>query len=209
MLSVCRSCPRQHPSHKSPAAVSNNCSHWLGADTYKYFNPTINISRQSFFLFFSFCLYTGTLFLFQGSVFCYRGREEGFRVFFFVVFLFSSVCHTEANFAIFINICNVYYIFLSAFNKLRSACQSATLGFTLPQNIWSLLPEKSGCARLNMLVRVTLSQLRVQENEKKKVQELANETGPGLDNRRWQNYSNYDSSVSLFLNSSSSRTQWY
>lgn len=108
MLSVCRSGPRQHPSHKSPAAVSNNCSHWLGADTYKYLNPTINISRQSYlFIFFSFFLFTGTLYYSKALFFVTMGARKVSGGLFFVVF-FSSVCHTEANFAIFINICNVY-----------------------------------------------------------------------------------------------------
>lgn len=48
----------------------------------------------------------------------------------------------------------VLCFFLSASNKLRSLCQSVALNLTLPQNIQSLLPEKSGCARLDIFARV-------------------------------------------------------
>lgn len=62
--------------------TSNNCSHWLRADTYKYLNSTINSSRQGFFSFFLSRLQT-QLTIPRPCCFCYHGCEEGFSIFLF------------------------------------------------------------------------------------------------------------------------------
>lgn len=94
-----------------------------------------------------------------------QGRFQIY-LFIFRTYFFFHLCHTEANFAGFINIYNVYYVFQVPLINFGPCVRVLHFVLHRPPKITRVyFPQQSGCARLNIFVRVTLSQLGVQKTE--------------------------------------------